>query len=326
MRITGRIRAFLGGVPRASVRRDARRYLAAAADCRAAQAGALRRLIDLNAGSRFSAAHRLHEVHTPAELRGRLPIAGFDAFAPWVDELKVGRFDALLGPRNPLLMFSLSSGTTSESKYIPITRPFLDDYRRGWQIWGIHTLDDHSGVNSRVIVQFSGHHDRFRTPGGTPCGSISGLVTAMQKPIVRSMYAIPAAVARIADPDSRHYAALRLAVASPHVGMVTTANPSTLIHLAKLADERRDELIRDIRDGRLSSRCDVPADVRSELSRRIGRRDPRPARCIRATTGPRRRSSRCGPGGARGRTSPRCGGTTATCRSATTASRPAKAA
>ena len=40
--------------------------------------------------------------------------------------------------------------------------------------------------------------------------------------------------------------------------MVMTANPSTLIQLAKLADARKDDLIRDIADGTLSERPNSP--------------------------------------------------------------------
>ena len=55
--------------------------------------------------------------------------------------------------------------------------------------------------------------------------------------------------------------------------MVMTANPSTLIQLAKLADARKDDLIRDIADGTLSEAANVPGEVRQALGRRISRKD-----------------------------------------------------
>lgn len=277
-RILYRLRAFVGAVPRAAVRRQAARFLRATVDCRCTQQRVLERLLVLNAESRFSRERRLQEVRNLDELRRRLPVADYEVFRPYIQRLKVGDHSALLGSRNRLLMFSLSSGTTDESKFIPITRPFLDDYRAGWQIWGIHVLDDHPEINSRKIVQFSSSYDRFRTPGGTPCGNISGLVAAMQKPIVRTMYTVPGTVAEIADPAAKNYTAMRLAVADPHVALITTANPATLTHLAKLADLERESLIRDIADGTLSSAFDVPAGIRRKLRRRIRRRDPLRAR------------------------------------------------
>jgi hypothetical protein len=174
-------------------------------------------------------------------------------------------------------MFTLSSGTTAESKYIPITNEFLRDYRRGWSMWGIRAFDAHPAIHRLDIVQLSSDYDQFRTAGGTPCGNISGLVGAMQSPLVRGMYTVPLEVAKISDPEAKYYTALRLSIANKHVGVVMTANPSTLVHLGKMVDRDRDALIRDIADGTLAVGGDLPASVRDRLVRGC-RKDARRAR------------------------------------------------
>jgi GH3 auxin-responsive promoter len=273
MRITRQVRARVGAIPRALARREARRFLSAAKNCRASQSQVLLELLALNAGSRFSRDHRLDGVRNATQFRRRVPVADYEYFRPYVEEVKAGRHDALLGAKNRLLMFSLTSGTTAQAKYIPITERFLSDYRSGWQAWGIQAIDAHPGINSRSILQLSSDYDLFRTPGGTPCGNISGLVAACQKRIVRTMYTVPGVVAKIRDSDAKLYTAMRLAVADRDIGMVMTANPSTLIQLAKLADARKDDLIRDIADGTLSEAANVPGEVRQALGRRISRKD-----------------------------------------------------
>ena len=272
------LRAIVGALPRATVRRQARRFVQATKNCRKAQRDVLQRLLALNAESRFSRQYHLDRVQTVADFRRRFAVSDYEVFRPYIEELKQGRHGALLGPKNRLLMFSLSSGTTSQSKFIPITQQFLDDYRRGWQIWGIETLDAHPDINSRSIVQFSSDHDRFRTKGGTPCGNISGLVAAMQKRIVRQMYAVPALVAKIPDVEAKQYTTLRLALAERSAALVTTANPSTLISLANFAEAHAANIIRDIAEGTLTTDVPIPEDVRSGLSRRIGKKNPQRAR------------------------------------------------
>ncbi len=278
MHILGSVRAFVGAIPRASVRREARQFLTTTTDCRATQLRVLRELLDLNAGSRFSAEHDFAAVRSVDDFRRRIAVHDYEYFRPYVECLKQGDHSALLGPTNRLLMFSLSSGTTAQSKFIPITQRFLDDYRRGWQVWGIHNLDDHPAANRGNILQISSDYDKFRTPGGTPCGNISGLVAAVQKRIVKTMYTVPGVVSKISDPDSKNYTALRLALADPHIGMVMTANPSTLIQLAKTAEIERDRLIRDIANGTLSTDFDISSEVRRALGRRITRKNPARAR------------------------------------------------
>ncbi|MDA1017771.1 MAG: GH3 auxin-responsive promoter family protein, partial [Planctomycetota bacterium] len=233
--------------------------------CKEVQQESLRRLLELNADSRFSHEHGIDRVRTVEEFRKQLPVTDYEFVRSAIDEVKNGDHRALLGSKNRLLMFSLSSGTTSESKFIPITEQFLSDYRRGWQSWGIMAMDAHREVNALNIVQITSDFDRFRTPGGTPCGNISGLVIAMQRPIVRLMYSVPGIVAKITDPEAKQYAAIRLAVADRNVGMITTANPSTLLNLANMANTCREELVRDLYDGTISSKYEIDASIRRQL-------------------------------------------------------------
>ncbi|MEO1993802.1 MAG: GH3 auxin-responsive promoter family protein, partial [Planctomycetaceae bacterium] len=194
-----KIRAVAGAVVRVPIRRTARTFLNATKDCRTTQHRVLNELLKLNDGSRFQREHGLHRARTVDDFRQRLPVADFEYFRPYIEDLKHGDHQALLGAGNRLMMFTLSSGTTAESKFIPITRRFLNDYRRGWQIWGIRALDKHRQINEQTILQLSSNFDQFRTAGNTPCGNISGLVAAMQKRIVRSMFAVPVVVSQISD-------------------------------------------------------------------------------------------------------------------------------
>lgn len=278
MHTVSKIRAVLGCVPRALARSEARAFLKKTADCQATQQNVLQSLLHLNRMTDFSQDHGIDGIRTVEELRKRVPIAQYEYYEKYIERMKKGQFSALLGPENHLLMFALSSGTTSNSKYVPITKQFLEDYRYGWQVWGIHTLDDNPGVNCRKIVQLSSDYDRFRTEAGTPCGNISGLVAKVQKRIVKTMYTVPGTVAKISNQDAKNYCTLKLAIGDDNVGMVMTANPSTLIQLAKLGDQNKEKLIRDIADGTLECRKDVPAEVLRRLRFRLLRKNKRRAK------------------------------------------------
>lgn len=282
LRLKDRLRDFAGSFFRTRVRRESRRFHLATQDCQQSQREVLRRLLALNAESRFSHEHGLMATLTPQEFRSRLPINDFEYFRPYIERLKVGDTQALLGPENKLLMFTLSSGTTAESKFIPVTKQFLNDYRRGWQIWAVHAYDHRPGMNHKNILQVTSDYNRFRTPAGTPCGNISGLAVAMQGPVVRLMYTIPFIVSKIENSLSRYYMILRLALADDNIGIITTANPSTVLQLATLANAEKESLIRDIADGTLSERFAIDPKLRQALHRRLSRRRPQRARRLEA--------------------------------------------
>ncbi|TWU13644.1 GH3 auxin-responsive promoter [Symmachiella macrocystis] len=273
---------YWGGAPiRLRMRRQVASFVKATQNSRGAQNAVLKRLIALNADSDFGREHGFSEIRNVADFRARLPISDYEYFRPYIERLKNGESSALLGPQNRLLMFALTSGTTSGAKYIPITSQFMDDYRLGWRIWGVCAYDDHRALYKRRIVQLSSDYDQFRTPGGTPCGNISGLACEMLNPLIQTMYTVPKPVMKIKDPRSKYYAMLRAAITDSKVGIVTTANPSTLLHLAKLADECREDLIRDIADGTLSTKVTVDDEIRRGLQRKT-RANPQRARELEA--------------------------------------------
>lgn len=268
---------------RRKARRQADAALAAAADCRGTQRRTRDRILSLNADARFSKARGLCGGLSTADFRAAIGISGYETFAASIDAAVAGDTAELLGRDNRLLMFALSSGTIGgSSKHIPITAPFLRDYRRGWQVWGIRTLDARPASHLGHFFQIASDFDKFRSPAGVPCGNISGLVQSMQSPVVRTMYSVPGGVMKITDPDAKYYTALRFGVADPHVAIAMTANPSTLVRLADIVRQRAEDLVRDLHDGTLAVREQIAADVWERSGREFARRRRRRARQLQA--------------------------------------------
>ncbi|MFN7682590.1 MAG: GH3 auxin-responsive promoter family protein [Planctomyces sp.] len=260
-----RVRAFFGRPLRARLARGRRRFLRrAAVNCQALQQRVLQDLLKLNSGSAFARDFGLTPGMTVQQLRGQVPISDYELYRPYVDRMLRGETSALLGRRNRLLMFAMTSGTTSSSKYIPVTSRFLADYRAGWQMWGIELYRTVPGLPDLNVVQIASSHCRSLTPAGTPCGNISGLVASMQSPLVRSLYTIPAAVADISDADLKRRLILSLAYGDPHVGMFVTANPSTLLQLFESVQRNPEQLLRDLHDG-LGSEVTLPGSAGRRL-------------------------------------------------------------
>jgi hypothetical protein len=95
----------------------------------------------------------------------------------------------------------------------------------------------------------------------------------MQKRIIRWLYCVPACVGRVKDAAAKYYVALRLSLPRK-VGMIIAANPSTMVNLARAGDQEKETLLRDLADGTLSPRFEIPGDVRASLARVVRRRHP----------------------------------------------------
>jgi hypothetical protein len=258
------------------VRRQLRRFEEAAARPRDCQEALLRRILTYHRDTDFGRDHVFDAIHNVADFRRQLPVAGYDYFDPYLARVRAGDFRALLADQR-VHMFALTSGTTAARKYIPVTDQYLADYRRGWNLWGLKVYTDHPEVCMRPIVQLSGDWDEFRTEAGIPCGAVTGLTATMQRRIVRFIYSVPACVGKVKDAASKYYLVLRLSLPH-HAGLVIAANPSTLINLARLGDQEKESLIRDIHDGTLDAKCEIPEEVRISLARRLRRQHRERAR------------------------------------------------
>lgn len=238
----------------------------------AAQNDLLRRIISFQVNTAFGKDHHFATVRSIADLRKVVPVRGYDYVEPYMKRVLKGETNALLADKK-IHMFAMTSGTTATRKYIPVTDQYLADYKRGWNLWGLRVYRDHPEVRLRPIVQMSGDWQEFLTETGIPCGAVTGLTAQMQMRIIRWIYTVPAIVGKVKDPAAKYYLALRLSVPRK-AGMIIAANPSTLVNLARAGDAEKESLLRDIHDGTLSDRFDIPPEVRAAVAGRIAKRNP----------------------------------------------------
>jgi hypothetical protein len=268
---------LLGKVVRRPVMRHLAAFEAATHRPREVQEALLRRILSYQADTDFGREHGFASIRNVDDFRHQLPVADYEYFEPYIARLRRGDLRALLAdPR--VHMFALTSGTTAARKFIPVTPQYLADYRRGWNIWGMRLWRyDHPEAKLRPIVQISSDWDEFRTEAGIPCGSVTGLTAEMQKRIIRWLYCVPGCISKIKDPAAKYYTVLRLSLPRP-VGTVVAANPSTLVNLARAGDQHKESLIRDLYNGTMSERLDVPDEIRAALARQLSRKHVKRAR------------------------------------------------
>lgn len=229
-----------------------------------------------NAASDFGRKHGFGRIGSAAEFRRHVPIMNYEDHRPYIERVKNGDTAALFGPRETVRMFALTSGTSDQPKYIPVTNTFLKEYRAGWNAFGIKALLDHPHAFLRSILQVSSRMDESRSACGIPCGAITGLMAASQKRLVRKYYISPRCLAEIDDAEAKYYTIMRLAMPRD-VAFMVAASPATQLKLARAGERHAEFIIRDIHDGTLQPSALVPPHVRRELQPGL-RPDPQAAR------------------------------------------------
>jgi GH3 auxin-responsive promoter len=248
-------------------------FEAACGEPRRTQEELLRRIVEFHRDTDFGKDHGFAAIRSVEDYRRQVDVAPYERLEPYIRRVMRGDTGALLADPQ-VLMFALTSGTTAARKHIPITQQYLDDYRRGWNLWGLRAIRAHKPVFLRPILQLAGDADEYRTEADIPCGNLSGFTAQVQKKLMRWMYCVPPATGKLKEARARTYVALRFALPK-RIGMLMSANPSTLVNLARFMDREKENLIRDLRDGALNNDLNVPAEIRAALAPRM---KPRPDR------------------------------------------------
>ena len=253
--------AYLAGL---HAGRQAKAFLAAHRRTPHVQQRLLARLVRHHADTDFGRDHGFARIRTYQDFAAAVPVGSYETHRPYIDRVLQGRGEALFPPGVPVLMFSLTSGTTGRCKYIPVTPRFAAEMRRGWNIFGLLMLKDHPEAWLRPILQISSAIRETDSPTGLPCGAISGLLARHQKRIVRRMYVVPQAVTHLTDPLVKYYTTLRCGIGRD-VSFITTANPASTIKLIETGQSHAERLIRDVADGTCSPPGELDPSVRRAL-------------------------------------------------------------
>lgn len=235
-----------------AVRLQTRRLMPAFQACvrdpEAAQRTVLAGLLSANAATAFGREHGFASMHGAADYAERVPVRDYEALRPWIDRLLAGETGVLT--KQAPFMFATTSGTTSRAKLIPVTRAWVRELGALTRLWLYHGLRDHPGLLDGKSVSLVGAAVEGHTARGLPVGSMSGLTYCKAPNTVRRTYAVPYAVALVADYEDRYAIAARLILAA-NVSLMVAPNPSTLLRLAEVGATRAQEIVSAVHDGRL---------------------------------------------------------------------------
>ena len=254
-----------------AARRSAANFEKAVRDPIAAQNSRLREIMERNKNTEYGREYGFAQIRSLEDYRKAVPIVNYEDIRECIDR-ETRNEKNILTAEDPIL-FAQTSGTTGEPKYIPVTPTCQKG--GGMTTWLHYARRDHPNMLRGKIVTIVSPAVEGYTEGGIPFGSTSGMIVKELPGIVQSGYAVPYEAFEISDYEAKYYTLLRLGLAE-RVTFLSTANPSSILKLAELADEYADSLIKDIRDGTLNPEIEVSPTIRNSLKDRF-RKNPQRA-------------------------------------------------
>ncbi len=132
-------------------------------------------LIDAAKGTQFGKDHKFAEIQSHADFVERVPIRDYEDLRPYIDKVVAGNED-ILWPGKPLY-FAKTSGTTSGSKYIPLTKASMPTHIRAARnaiLCYINETGNTDIVDGKMI--FLQGSPELSEKNGIKLGRLSGIV------------------------------------------------------------------------------------------------------------------------------------------------------
>ncbi|MEI7959459.1 MAG: GH3 auxin-responsive promoter family protein [Chitinophagaceae bacterium] len=139
------------------------------------QQSILNQLVKIGKATIFGKEHGLDQVKTYEDFKKVVPIRDYEAFKPYIEQIKNGTQNVLWKGRP--IYFAKTSGTTSGVKYIPITKDSIGNHINGARnaILSYMSQAQQTQFAGGKMIFLSGSPELERV-GGIPTGRLSGIV------------------------------------------------------------------------------------------------------------------------------------------------------
>lgn len=135
----------------------------------------LKSLISKAADTSFGRDHRFKDIRTYEDFKQAVPVRDYEGLSPYVNRMVKGEADVLW--KGKPAYFAKTSGTTSGTKYIPITKDSIPNHissARNALLSYVHESQNGQFLDGKLI--FLSGSPVLDEKGGVPTGRLSGIV------------------------------------------------------------------------------------------------------------------------------------------------------
>jgi hypothetical protein len=134
----------------------------------------LKMLLKTGRNTEFGKEAGLSAVNTYEEFKQAIPVRDYEQMKPWIEKIKAGRHNVLW--KGKPIYFAKTSGTTSGTKYIPITKDSIPNHintaRNALLCYMAETGNTKFADGKMIFLSGSPELERV---GGIPTGRLSGI-------------------------------------------------------------------------------------------------------------------------------------------------------
>jgi len=228
------------------------------------QADLLLNLLRAHEKTGYGRDHQFASIQSVEEFRRSHPITEYDHFKDYIDRAAAGETSAMLADDETVAIFSQTSGTTGANKRFPITKRSSHRFIEIQLNHGPHQL-----AQARDIAPWDLRNSVFVAITQPPKYTISGhFQSGGSKLLVDSTNRLttPEVADQVMTEFESHYLHALFGLRDKKLGSISAVFLSFVLSLLKRMEEHQDDLVADIRRGRVKEDLAIDADIRTKLN------------------------------------------------------------
>lgn len=231
----------------------------------------LRKILKSNANTEFGRLHDFSEIRSVEEFRKKVPISGYDDYAPFIERTKNGEKNVLTSSK--ILGYSRTSGSSGVPKYIPATSASIKAYvKYTWTralALAVKELKKQGKSYKPGRGVFLSPATNEKLPNGMPCSNIAEIGAMRYGFLYPYILTIPTGNLFDVHDGDYIYNIYRFALADENATFIFSVFFS--INVSQLAYLRSHwkVIVDDIEKGVISESIDIKPELRSILSKKV---------------------------------------------------------
>ena len=225
----------------------------------------LLKILRENSQTEFGKEHNFERISSVEEFRERVPINDYNSLEPYITRQQEGNLELTVAEP---VFYTRTSGTTGRHKYIPLTRSGVNQIKH-FQKQLAYSLWRKTDFFKGTVLGFFSPGIEGRLANGIPFGSTSGATYESLSSIFEKKFEIPKEAFNLDNVEAKYEVYALSALVHGSTTGISSVNPSSLLKVCMLIEQRAEELLDALVDGKdtnlLKGTASILPSLRSQL-------------------------------------------------------------
>lgn len=230
----------------------------------------LMKILDMNKESEYGQKYNFKDIRGIEDFRKTVPITSYSDYTECIKKITRGEKNILTC--EAVEFFGLSSGTTGNQKYIPVTskaRFITNNYMNFLSKGILSHINKNTKKDGKGLFLINISKPSVITPCGIPAGAGTSEGIKKLKNIFPYIWTSPIEVLEIPNQQTANYLHLLFALKEKRLSFIMAPFCSTIVQMFGVLEGECSQLVKDISSGRISRHIKIDMETRILLEKKL---------------------------------------------------------